>query len=240
MKRLYAKQGFSLLELLTVIAIVAILAAILFPIMKSAKDRAKTTACITHLHDIAVGLKTYKIDNNKYPDCLLGFRPSGSSAMSTATGALYPEYVRDIGAFTCPSGGSGNIDDEVAVTVLDPSTGNSVQAHYYYGDSYDWTDVTGTGGRMATYMKMWAPNPSAVDVFAADPDKPNLQDVEYARQLRFRSPDENTVVTWCMNHTGTGKAQVLFLSGSVVAVPALKMTPSAVPGGLNVLYRVMP
>jgi prepilin-type N-terminal cleavage/methylation domain-containing protein len=246
MKRVYGRQGFTLLELLTVIAIIAILAAILFPVMKAAKDRAKTTACITHLHDIGVGLQTYRTDNNVYPTCLLGYFNTGLM-MDSAKGGLYPEYVRDIKTFTCPSIGAGNVDSAtVPLWVLNPGTGVPAQVTYYFGDSYDWTDQTGTGGAIPTYAKMWVPPGTgggppaagAVDtMFVADPDKGNSEAVDYARQLRFRDPDATTVVTWCMNHKGTGKAQVLFLSGSVLPVSALKMSTDAVPGGLKVMYR---
>jgi prepilin-type N-terminal cleavage/methylation domain-containing protein len=251
MKRLYGRQGFSLLELLTVIAIIAILAAILFPIMKAAKDRARTSQCISHLHDIYVGLKTYRIDNNRYPDCLLGYYDDNVKDINKASGALYPEYVHDIEAFTCPSGGSGDPSSPtpIAFTVLGPG-GQPAQVKYYMGDSYDWTDMTGTGGAMATYAVTWCPpgaggslNPGGVDsLYSPDPDKPvntDTRDIDYARQLRFRSPDDTTVVTWCMNHRNTDKAQVLFLSGQILPVPAAKMKRTAV-GGQNVLYRTMP
>jgi len=244
MKRVYGRQGFTLLELLTVIAIIAILAAILFPVMKAAKDRAKTTACITHLHDIGVGLQTYRTDNNVYPTVLLGYWVQ-DQPMESARGGVYPEYVRDIKSFTCPSIGTGNETDKVTLTVLD-EMGVEVSRDFYFGDSYDWTDQTGTGGAIPTYARMWAPpaadgsaDLSKVNAFTADPDKPNTADVDYARQLRFRNPEANTVVTWCMNHKGTGKAQVLFLSGSVVPVPANRMATGAAPGGLKVMYRAV-
>lgn len=246
MKRLYGKQGFSLLELLTVIAIIAILAAILFPIMKAAKDRARTSQCISHLHDIYVGIKTYRIDNNQYPDCLLGYYDDSVKDITRASGALYPEYVHDIESFTCPSAGSGNTSDPtIEFTVLNRS-GLPVKVKYYMGDSYDWADMTGTGGAMASYAVTWCPpgaggipNPGGVGNFAANPGKPNTNDVDYARQLRFRSPDDTTVVTWCLNHRNTDKAQVLFLSGQILSVPAGNMKTAA-GGGLNVLYRTMP
>ena len=224
MKRMDQRHGFSLLELLTVVAIIAILAAILFPIMRAAKDRAKRTGCITNMHEIGIALSEYKLDYNRYPTCLLGLYEVGKT-MDNCTSSLFPEYVRSIDRFTCPSQGHGENNNPVSVTVID-AAGNPVTVQYYFGDSYDWTSPTGMEDAIPTYMRMWAPpgangvmNPSAVAAFAPNSGDPAtdtlaLQLNDYMRQLRFKAPDATTVVTWCMNHrSGDQKALVLFLSG---------------------------
>ena len=248
MKHIDNRHGFSLLELLTVVAIIAILAAILFPVFRSVKDKARQTACIANLHDIGLALQQYKLDNNKYPLCLLGYYTPGQT-MDFCQSSLYPDYIKSLDKFSCPSAGAGENDALVTLTVLDPATGGPITVQYYFGDSYDWADATGRGDQLPTYMTMWAPpnpsdgGPDLANVARFAPNEPPDSDpkklFDYARQLRFRSPDAATVVTWCMNHRSSGKAMVLFLSGSVVPVNADRMTPGSI-GGANILYRAMP
>ena len=54
------------MALLVVIAIIAILAAILFPVFARARERAKQTQCINNLKQFGVAFRTYADDNNGY------------------------------------------------------------------------------------------------------------------------------------------------------------------------------
>jgi prepilin-type N-terminal cleavage/methylation domain-containing protein/prepilin-type processing-associated H-X9-DG protein len=60
-------RGFSVVELLVVIALIAILAALLLPALVSAREKARRVACVKNLGQMGAGLCMYVLDNSVYP-----------------------------------------------------------------------------------------------------------------------------------------------------------------------------
>lgn len=61
------KFDFTLIELLTVIAIIAILMALIFPSLGKAKRKAKQISCANNLKQISLAISSYETDFDGYP-----------------------------------------------------------------------------------------------------------------------------------------------------------------------------
>jgi len=57
-------RAFTLVELLVVMAIIAILAALLLPVLSRAKASAQRTVCLNNLRQISLGIRMYADDSN--------------------------------------------------------------------------------------------------------------------------------------------------------------------------------
>ncbi len=74
-----ARRAFTLVEILVVIAIIALLAALLFPAFARARESGRQTSCVTNLHQISIAVQQYYQDERRYPDSLVDLLPEGSN-----------------------------------------------------------------------------------------------------------------------------------------------------------------
>jgi prepilin-type N-terminal cleavage/methylation domain-containing protein len=61
------RKGFSLLEVLVCIAIIAVLASVLFPVIGQTKNRAKETVCVSNMRQVFIAMQLYREDMGEYP-----------------------------------------------------------------------------------------------------------------------------------------------------------------------------
>jgi prepilin-type N-terminal cleavage/methylation domain-containing protein/prepilin-type processing-associated H-X9-DG protein len=94
-------RAFTLIELLVVIAIIAILAAILFPVFAQAKLAAKSTADLSNLKELDLGLIMYSGDyDDTYPDANSTDANSGSFSRTWVEKTT--PYIKSLPIFQSP------------------------------------------------------------------------------------------------------------------------------------------
>lgn len=105
--RVQGATGFTLLELLVVISIIALLAAILFPVFVRARENARRATCQSNLKQIGLGIQQYAQDFDEnmvsvaYGDvCSIGYYKSANCY--NWNDAIFP-YVKNEQIFNCPS-----------------------------------------------------------------------------------------------------------------------------------------
>lgn len=206
--------------------------------MSSARARGRQAQCISNLNQLQQGLKMFKNDNQHYPAVLSAYAEQGKSLDNVREGFLFREYVKTPKGFNCPDSGVA----DMTLTVPDPmaaagiSTANrpatlpgGQPAALYQYDSYSSQSI---GGQVQPrYTLGWANTQQEVvslGVPAADAD------LFFMRQMKFKNPPDDTVVTWCAYHRGgdrnpqRGGAMdlVLFLDGHVDRISSNQLYPA--------------
>ena len=120
MKRLRPDKfspGFSLIELLVVVAIIGMLASLLMPSIQLGVQQAKAAKCLSNLHQIGVAVQQYVADpenGQQFPPIYnIGTTNGGVGSFTTNVGSLQPlqclsNYGVTMALLTCPSDPSPN------------------------------------------------------------------------------------------------------------------------------------
>lgn len=227
-------RAFTMVEMLTVIAIIAVLAAIIFPVAATVREQARRTTTMSNLHQIQVALKMYKQDNRVYPEVLLGYVEFDGNnnpvpADRIRGSFLYQAYIRDINIFRSPN---NPVNDKVswkAVEVLLPDPNNPSQRvneingilvtrPYYAFDSMDVGQTCPGSGVFEQHYSLYRPYV---------PTNNTAGPLDDMCQLQYNLPPENTIVTWVTDHrscdisglpTAGSKDIVLLLNGTAKAI----------------------
>ncbi|MDR1279549.1 MAG: prepilin-type N-terminal cleavage/methylation domain-containing protein [Opitutaceae bacterium] len=109
------RRAFTLIELLTVIAIIGILAGILIPVTGVVRDKARSAQCISNLRQLHVGLMLYVNDDK-------GYLPANKAGKPWWLD-LYPVYITNPAAFACPRDDAGMTDADKALLANNAANG---------------------------------------------------------------------------------------------------------------------
>jgi prepilin-type N-terminal cleavage/methylation domain-containing protein/prepilin-type processing-associated H-X9-DG protein len=103
-------RAFTLIEILVVVAILAILAAILFPVFAQAREKARQASCLSNTKQIGLAallyaqdfdetLPPWRVSNLLY---WVGGRPAPSGPLDKTRGLIWP-YIKSGSLHRCPS-----------------------------------------------------------------------------------------------------------------------------------------
>jgi prepilin-type N-terminal cleavage/methylation domain-containing protein/prepilin-type processing-associated H-X9-DG protein len=107
------RAAFTLIEMLAVIAILAILAAFLYPVFAQAREKARRSVCLSNSRQIGIALQLYAQDYDESLPNMGAFSTEHPLVKAgygeAAVVILLDPYVRDRRVWVCPSGPtSGN------------------------------------------------------------------------------------------------------------------------------------
>ena len=219
------KYGFTLVELLVVITIVAILASLLLPVLSSARSKAQGTVCTSNLRQLGIVGQMYWSDNGNRAFAYRGERvdsgdlfwfgwlergEEGQRRFELAKGVLHP-YLGGRGVETCP--GLVYVDSRFKLKATGAAFGYGYNLHLAGGGARPGVQIDGLDKPGGT---VFLADAAQVNTFQspATNERPMLEEFYYVndreRTAHFRH-DKKAIAAFCDGHVG----QAGFETGSI-------------------------
>lgn len=121
------RRGFALMELLTVLALMAVLAGLLFPALSAARERARQATCTSNLRQIGLAARMYMDDYGDRPHWFQGLVETG--------------YLRSPAVLLCPDDPIRGFGSLWANMFRPPQVApETAPRSYYSAFEADWSD----------------------------------------------------------------------------------------------------
>lgn len=88
------KSAFTLIEILIVVAIIGILAAILFPVFARSREKARAASCLSNYHQVGIAIQMYAQDSDDKT-------PANGGSFGGLIQDSVP-YIHTSSVFVCP------------------------------------------------------------------------------------------------------------------------------------------
>ena len=90
------QAGFTLIELMVVLVIIGVLAALIVPNVLERADDARATAAKTDVNNLVQALKLYKLDNQRYPTAEQGLQALVTKPSTNPVPPNWKPYVEKL------------------------------------------------------------------------------------------------------------------------------------------------
>jgi len=223
-------DAFTLVELLVVIAVVAILASLLLPALVGAKERAKRVACKSAIRQFIIAVHTYANDHEDQVLSGASNKPDDDHlpVISNATSNSLVEYCGNLRIIHCPSYGDWFITQQAQRPFEEREYGYVIGYNYHGGHTNTpWPALSGQTGTWISPMRL-TDNPSLVlvsDLNDWSPDYGQTFAPHGKNGPILNGGPNNPATTVTLNSAEAGAAggNVGLLDGSVSWVPVRKM-----------------
>jgi prepilin-type N-terminal cleavage/methylation domain-containing protein/prepilin-type processing-associated H-X9-DG protein len=211
-RRRVSRTGFTLIELLVVIAIIAILAAILFPVFAQAREKARSSTCLSNQKQIGLAFGMYGQDYDEtFPAPVLTDKGTGVESWWEDLVRPYIKAQNVGGILTCPSASTtgfaysmnGAVGNQALAFISKPAE-TILTADAAQGNAAPLIDPVTKQGRAHPFFAyttsgqqaIWTPSPrnfttmrAGEDLAVMDPTLPDEDTNKGAQLLRFRHND---------------------------------------------------